>query len=199
MILSNSIVIRRITAYVIDIFIVSVIVGLILSNSGMRVNNYDDDKIDKLINDYASEKINTEEYINKYSDILYDINQESFNDNIVYLVVSIGYFLIFQFLNGGASIGKRIMNIRIVNRKKKNVSFWQLLIRVGLVNQIFSMLLLVIITKMLVGSSFLIGYGVVSMIRSLIIIMCIITLVFGKNNVSLHDKLSKSQVIIDGK
>ena len=89
------------------------------------------------------------------------------------------------------------MKIRIVNSSKGRVSFWQLLIRVSLVNEILAMIILLIIGKMSSGIAFLVGYGSVNLLRNLIVIVCGLTMLFNKNNVALHDKISNSKVIID--
>ena len=61
------------------------------------------------------------------------------------------------------------------------------------------MLLLLIITKILSGYSFLIGYGLISILKNMVVIICGLTLLLSKNHISLHDKLSNSQVIEDVK
>lgn len=199
MMIKNDIVRRRLLAYIIDVFIVSFIVGIILVGRDTRVDEARSRDLMKLIDDYSNETIDTDEYLNKYSNIIYETNQDNFNDNLVYFVIGVGYFLIFQFLNGGCSIGKKLMKIRIVSNDKKDIKFWQLLIRVCLINEILPMLLLLIFTKILSGYSFLIGYGSVSILRNLIVIICGLTLLLSKSHISFHDRLSNSQVIEDGK
>ena len=194
----DSIVIRRMVAYIIDAFIISIIVGIILVGHDTRVDDSRSRDLMDIIDDYSEEKISTEEYLDKYTDVIYETNQDNFDENLIYFVISIGYFFVFQFLNGGATIGKRFMKIRIVDNNKKEVKFWQLLVRVSLINELFPMLLLLIITKVLTGYSFLLGYGIVSIIRSVVVVICVLTLIFSKKHISLHDRLSKSEVIIDG-
>ena len=194
----NNIVRRRLLAYIIDIFIVGLIVSIIMVNHNTSINESRSRELMKIIDDYSNEVISTEEYLNKYSDIVYKTNQDSFDENLMYLVVSVGYFLIFQYLNGGASIGKKMMKIKIVGKKKKEIKFYQLLIRVSLINEILSMLLLLIFTKVLSGYGFLIGYGIVSVLKNIVVIVCGITLLIDKKHIAFHDKLSCSQVIEDG-
>lgn len=188
---------KRIFAFLIDMFIVSFIVSLIFIGKDTRVYDKRNREMMKVINDFSSEKITTEEYLNKYSEIIYLNSQDNFNENLVYLIVSLGYFLIFQYLNGGASIGKSLMKIRIVNRDKKEVKFWQLLVRVGLVNEVFPMILMLIIVKIISGFNFMISYGVVGFLENLILIACVVSLLIRKDGNAIHDILSGSKVIID--
>ncbi|MEE3343662.1 MAG: RDD family protein [Bacilli bacterium] len=191
----DDIVRRRLLAFLIDVFIVSLFVSMIVGSTNDRSDDKNMNRLNEVINDYSNEKINSKEYFDEYGKILYDINQDSFNENIIYFVVSLGYFLIFQYLNNGSTIGKKIMRIRIVNKNKKKVSFLQLLVRVSLVNQLLSMFLLLIFTKYLTGMSFLIGYGIANVVENGIVIVCGMTLVFSKDKIALHDKITNSQVI----
>ena len=90
--------IKRAVAQIIDMFIVSIIISIIsMSFSTSRIEKLNDE-VNNLMNDYVSGDIDSKEYITKYIDITYDINKASINTNLVYLVVCIGYFLIFQYL-----------------------------------------------------------------------------------------------------
>ena len=195
--MNNNIVFRRILAFMIDMFIVGLISSIILSGRDNRVNDKQSKELIKTMNDFTSEKITNEEYIDKYSSIIYEINQDNFDENLIYLIISVGYFLVFQYLNKGSSIGKKLMKIKIVSNKKKDVSLCQLLIRVCLINEVLPMIILLLLVKLSGGISFFMGYGMVSLIENIIIIICGLTLIFNKNNIALHDKISNSQVIYD--
>ena len=195
--MNNNIVFRRILAFMIDMFIVGLISSIILSGRDNRVNDKQSKELIKTMNDFTSEKITNEEYIDKYSSIIYEINQDNFDENLIYLIISVGYFLVFQYLNKGSSIGKKLMKIKIVSNKKKDVSLCQLLIRVCLINEVLPMIILLLLVKLSGGISFFMGYGMVSLIENIIIIIFELTLIFNKNNIALHDKISNSQVIYD--
>lgn len=195
--IERNIVRKRLIAFIIDIFIMSMIVSLVLIGHDTRVDNKRQKELTKIINDYSSEKIDTKQYIEKYSNIIYETNQDNFDENLIYLIISVGYFLIFQYLNGGATIGKRIMKIRVVSKNKKDIKFLQLLIRVSLINEILPMVLLLFVTKLSHGVIFFIEYGIINLFENLVVIGCGLTLIFSKNNISLHDKLSNSVVVSD--
>ena len=195
-IMKKNLVRKRLIAFIIDIFIVGMIASVIFMG-----NNKTDDNVSKeltnLISDYSSEKITTKEYMSKYSDIIYETTETNFNQDLVYLVISVGYFLIFQYLNDGASIGKKIMKIRIVNKNREKISFWQLLIRVCLVNEVLAMTIMLLLVKISSGTTFLIGYGLVNLFRNIIVIICGLSMIIDKKNMALHDKISNSYVIMD--
>lgn len=195
--MKQNIIFKRLMAFMIDMLIVSLIVSLVLTGKDTSINEKRSRELMKVINDYSSEKITMDEYLDKYSGILYEINEDNYNENVVYLIVSIGYFLVFQYLNKGATIGKSLMKIRIVAKKKKTVSLWQLLIRVSLVNEILAMVLLLLLVKTSSGIPFLIGYGLVSLARNIIVVVCGIVMFIRKDNKGIHDIISDSEVIYD--
>ena len=193
--LGNSIVVRRIVAYLIDIFIVGLIVNIILINSNDKALDDLNKEINNIMEDYASEKISTEEYIDNYVDIIYDINKVSVDRNIVYFIVIVGYYLVFQYLNKGASIGKRLMNLRIVSKDKKDINIIQLFVRVALINEMLPLGMSIILVSVCSGMRFMIGYMIISIVKNIFMMMDLIVLIARKDNRAIHDMISYSMVI----
>lgn len=187
--------IKRAVAQIIDMFIVSIIISIIsMSFSTSRIEKLNDE-VNNLMNDYVSGDIDSKEYITKYIDITYDINKASINTNLVYLVVCIGYFLIFQYLNKGATIGKKFMKIRIVNSDNKDITFLQMFIRTSIINEILPMIMIFVLIFLTSGISFFIGYSLISFIENIFVIICIFMILCRKDNLALHDIMSRSMVI----
>lgn len=187
--------IKRAVAQIIDMFIVSIIISIIsMSFSTSRIEKLNDE-VNNLMNDYVSGDIDSKEYITKYIDITYDINKASINTNLVYLVVCIGYFLIFQYLNKGATIGKKFMKIRIVNNDNTDITFLQMFIRTSIINEILPITMMFILVFLTSGISFFIGYSLISFIENIFVIICIFMILCRKDNLALHDIMSRSMVI----
>lgn len=187
--------IKRAVAQIIDMFIVSIISSIIsMSFSTSRIEKLNDE-VNNLMNDYVSGDIDSKEYITKYIDITYDINKASINTNLVYLVVCIGYFLIFQYLNKGATIGKKFMKIRIVNNDNTDITFLQMFIRTSIINEILPMIMIFVLVFLTSGISFFIGYSLISFIENIFVIICIFMILCRKDNLALHDIMSRSMVI----
>lgn len=186
---------KRAVAQIIDMFIVSIIISIISMNfSTSRIEKLNDE-VNNLMNDYVSGDIDSKEYITKYIDITYDINKASINTNLVYLVVCIGYFLIFQYLNKGATIGKKFMKIRIVNNDNTDITFLQMFIRTSIINEILPMIMIFVLVFLTSGISFFIGYSLISFIENIFVIICIFMILCRKDNLALHDIMSRSMVI----
>lgn len=187
--------IKRAVAQIIDMFIVSIIISIIsMSFSTSRIEKLNDE-VNNLMNDYVSGDIDSKEYITKYIDITYDINKASINTNLVYLVVCIGYFLIFQYLNKGATIGKKFMKIRIVSNDNTDITFLQMFIRTSIINEILPITMMFILVFLTSGISFFIGYSLISFIENIFVIICIFMILCRKDNLALHDIMSRSMVI----
>lgn len=186
---------QRGMAILIDVFIVGVIVSII--SAGFSTNKVDklNKELTNLMDEYTSGEIDSIKYIDEYVDIMYDMNKANFNSNLVYLVVCIGYFLIFQYLNEGASIGKKLLRIRIVSNDGKNVNFIQMFIRTSIINEILPMAMMIILIMVSSGKVFFAFYGLINLIENLFIIICVFMVLYRKDKLALHDMMSKSMVI----
>ena len=120
------------------------------------------DEANSLMNDYVSGDISSKEYLSNYMDITYDMNRASLDSNLVYLAICIGYFLIFQYLNRGATIGKSLMRIRVVSSDGSDIGFIQMFIRTSIINEILPMIMLIILVFVSMGVSFFIFYSLIS-------------------------------------
>ena len=186
---------KRFMAQLIDMFIIGLIIGIItMGFSTSRIEKLDEELID-LMDSYTSGEITSDKYIDDYIDIMYDINKVSFNNNLVYLVVCVGYFLIFQFLNKGATIGKKIMRIRVVSNDGVDASFVQMFIRTSIINEIIPISMLLILVMVSSGGLFFIFYSMISVIENIFVIICIFMILYRSDKLALHDMMSKSMVI----
>ena len=186
---------KRFMAQIIDMFIIGLIIGIItMGFSTSRIERLDSELIN-LMDSYTSGEITSDKYIDDYIDIMYDINKASFNNNLVYLVICVGYFLIFQFLNKGATIGKKIMHIRVVSNDGGDAGFVQMFIRTSIINEIIPISMLLILVMVSSGGLFFIFYSMISVIENIFVIICIFMILYRSDKLALHDMMSKSMVI----
>lgn len=116
--------IQRFLAYVIDMILIILIVNII----GSAFNQKQLKELDKELND----KLNTvesveqfyddssEELLNELADIQYRIDKASAPITAVNIIISIGYFIIFQYMNNGQTLGKKLFKIKVQSEKKRN-------------------------------------------------------------------------------
>lgn len=186
---------ERLFAYVIDTFIVVLIVSMISVGFSTTKIEKLNEEANILANNYISGDVSTEEYITDFVEIYYDIGRAGVINNIVYLVVSVGYFLCFQYLNGGASIGKKLMKIRVVSNNKEDVSFLQMFIRTGIINEIIPMFMMILLVFVSNGFTFFTCYSIIGFAYNLFVITCIVMILCRKDMLALHDIMSHSMVI----
>lgn len=96
---------KRLLAYIIDILIISILTTIICSAIPSK-----NEKIEKELNELSVElmekKITTNEYIDKYKDLMYENNKNEKVSTGVAVVLTLAYFVIFQYMNKGQTLGK---------------------------------------------------------------------------------------------
>ena len=106
---------ERMCSYILDAFIVTVIFSLICM--GIDTNETKTEKLMTELDEKLVEKqITPEEYIEEYEILLYDYQKENILSTGISLALTIAYYIVFQYLNKGQTIGKKLMNIKIVDK-----------------------------------------------------------------------------------
>ena len=186
---------KRLVAYMIDMFIVGLVISIISYNFDTTRLEKLSDKSIKLMNSFTNGDISSDKYFSEYADILYKVNKANVNSNLLGLVIYVGYFVLFQFFNGGATIGKKLLKIRVVSQGGGEVSLWQMIVRTSIINGIIPLalsLMLVFTTK---GLVFLTLSSVVGLFENIFVIICVFMLLYKSDCLALHDIMSKSVVI----
>lgn len=158
---------------------------------------YKDDKLisknyDKLLKELDKD------YNKNYKKIYYKLDKYSICYNISYLVVSLLYFVGFNMLTKGATLGKKLFRLRIVNNKDSNekVSVLSYLLRALMLYQpIYYLARLVCISFMSSGNY----YDVVNVIYSIhsYLEFAILTFMIVRlDGRGLHDLLSGTRVAL---
>ena len=107
------------------------------------------------------------------------------------------YFVIFQYLNNGKTIGKAIYKLKVQSYSGKKASFLQLLIRYLILVGILTSIISIVSIFILPMSKCLNVLSVVQSIDNILIISCLLMIIFKKDNRGLHDLLGNTCVIED--
>jgi len=186
---------QRIAAYIIDIIMVSIIT-LILACGIPRSDKYkkavedNDTLVDKILNNE-----NDEDYINKFYENEYFIEKETFSENLIEISITIGYFVIFAFLNKGQTVGKKLVKIRVVSKDETDASYIQLFGRSLIINDCFYAIVSLIIINLIKPNQFLYTIGVLGFVHSLVLICTILMAICRKDKRGLHDIIVKTKVV----
>lgn len=186
---------KRLVAYTIDMFIVGLVISIISYNFDTTRLEKLSDKSIKLMNSFTNGDISSDKYFFEYADILYKVNKANVNSNLLGLVIYVGYFVLFQFFNGGATIGKKLLKIKVVSQGGGEVSLWQMIVRTSIINGIVPLALSLIIVFTTKGLVFLTLSSVVGLFENIFVIICVFMLLYKSDCLALHDIMSKSVVI----
>ena len=187
---------KRIVAYFIDIIIVTVISSL------LTFNIYDSKSYQKqtndyvqLINDYTNQKISKKEYKDKTYDVVYNMNRETIVITIVNVVMTTIYFVVLPYFMEGATLGKKLMNLKIVSIKNDKINMNQFLIRSLLINGIIMNILTILLMLFTSKSIYLKFNDIITYTFGTFYIISFIMILYRKDGRGLHDLLGNTKVI----
>lgn len=184
---------KRALAYTIDI----IILGLILLLVNVIVPKDEKDinvKLDSLNETYLNKEISFNEYLEEYSFISYEIDKSNIIYTIVNIIFVIIYFIMIPFIFNGQTIGKKLMKIKLVKEDKLTIT--SLIIRNLIINGLGYMLLSLTLIHILKPYSYFIITTMLSIIQLILMIVILVGLIKNNNNLILHDRLSKTKVIM---
>lgn len=186
----------RAIAYIIDIIIINIICfGVLLLVPKNDNYEYYSKEYEQIQADYLAEKINTEEYLNKSVDVIYNIDSNNIISLIVQVVIIILYFVVFQFYNKGQTIGKKLMRLRVVSVKDSDLTLNQITYRGLIINSILSNILIIGSLLFLNRDYYYYASSGIQMLSSLIFIVTLIMILFRKDGRGLHDVIANTKVI----
>ena len=190
---------QRFIAYLLDGFIVLIISSIVASGlSTKKIENLEKD-LENLVTSYTQGEITPEEYLKETQELTYEIEKNSTAINIVYVVMNIGYFVIFQFLNKGQTLGKKIMKIKIVDNDEKEPNIIQMIIRTCIINQILPNILVLILVLTISKNAFMNIYSLISMVLYTFVIASSLMILYRNDKLGLHDIMSKTKVVKEGR
>lgn len=187
---------KRIMAYCIDIFIITIISALITRIiPKSELYHEKSNELFEVIQKYTSEEISEDEYFEKANDISYIVSKESQADTIVTLVITIIYFVVFAYYMNGATLGKKMMHITVVSSDDRQLTLNSFLLRSLLVDSILMNILGLFMIMFLTKTLYFKIFDVTSIIFGGLYIVIMIMVLFRKDGRGLHDIFSNTKVI----
>ena len=186
---------ERLGAYIIDTLIISFIFSLICLGFGEYTSN-SKKLMDELDNKLVSNEITTEEYLEEYQGALYNYQKENVLKSSISVALTIAYIVVFQYMNKGQTIGKKILKIRIVDKDTENpVSILRGLLRSFIVYSILSSFLCIIFLYILNKNNYFIGYSTLLILEGIFTLTTIIFVLYRNDGRGLHDMMANTKVI----
>lgn len=196
---------KRVCAYIIDIAIVSFIFMLFSKIELLNPNAEEYDKVYDEFTTYVEKNSTTSDGLknimsgDEYKNFSYRLAKLQIPNSILNIVITFGYFVVFQYLNKGQTVGKRLMKIRVKSKDGKRVGFVQILVRSLLINEIIASIILVIFISTMSQSMYLKANRIVELIDMLIVYGSLGFIMFRPDACGLHDLLMNTVVVNDEK
>lgn len=185
---------QRMSAFLIDYFIVALIVGVFTAfiPTSKEYDNAVKDETN-IITEY-SENQDVNQLLDKFITNSYIISKEGMVFTVINVLVGLAYYGTFVFYNNGQTIGKKIMKIKIESLNG-SLSHSKCLLRCSVINGFFSSSISMIILLFINSSQYLYTVGLLSELQSLMFIVSSFFVLFRKDGRGLHDLLFNTKVI----
>lgn len=187
---------KRVLAYLVDIMIIS-FVSLLLTYFVPTSKNYNklNKEFENLTIDYRNQEVTMEEYLEKGTDINYQLNKEGVPQTIVSTVLSIIYFVVLAYFMNGETLGKKLMKIKITSNNDKKLTMNNYLIRALVIDSVLMNIITIITILLFSKDIYLTSYNIVSYVFSFVYIVSLAMILFSKNGRGLQDILANTKVI----
>ena len=185
---------KRLFAYLLDILILSCIISFISmffnSDNYINLNN----ELNQINNSFINGEIPFETYFNQFYNVNFSLQKELFFYNLVSVVISVLYFVVYPIYNDGQSFGKKIMKIKIISdsdRLFSNSLIFRYLLMDGIGVSIISLCLICFVN----GLYFMIFNSILSFLQFLVVIISIFMVIYRNDKKSLPDLIAGTKVI----
>lgn len=167
----------------------------------------DNDYFGYLIVDAYSDSVITEEeynyiiaeakkiYNEKAPQVYKDAIESNWYSYLIYLVVYFFYFVIFNIITKGITLGKKITGLQIVGLDNREATFGQYLFRSLIAYGYFVYLLELIVPHVIPMKYLMYVVGGLSIVMNFLQIVVSISVISNDDNRGLHDILAKTKVI----
>lgn len=190
---------ERFFAYFIDFLIVTIIISIVGYSLPNNTNKYEEE-LETITDKYLASEITAEVYLDEYMETLYNSQKSNVIESSISVILITAYFVIFQYMNKGQTIGKKLLKIRVVDKDTgKPTSIIKGLLRSIFILNIASGILNIIFIYTLGKSNYFIGYGIIGGIEWIITIITIFFVLYRKDGRGLHDMMANTIVIKEGR
>lgn len=187
---------KRICAYLIDMFILFVFIGI----GAMLTNVTENEKALRLELSEMNEKAVMREtsitsYLFHLSEISQDIDREHVAVGFINLVFVFIYFVFIPYFMEGKTFGKALMKIRVVDESGEEATIHSLVIRNVVLNGLLYLFLSLLFIYIVPGILYLLMISILGIIQLALVIFSVFMVLYRKDGVGLHERLSHTRVV----
>ena len=186
---------KRVVAYIIDYFIVALIASLF---ARVQILNPQYDEYMKEYQNYTEslkEIMTDESEAEKLESMSYDLAKKSININIISLVVSVIYFVGFQFINKGQTLGKKILKLKLIDTENEKLKFYQVLLNSAVINNLVTTGLTILFITYMSKATYLKYSQVLQLLEIGLLLGSLAFMIMRNDGRGLHDLLAKTNVV----
>ena len=195
---SNNIAFKRIIAFVIDYLVITLICSALtyISFINPRYDGYMEaaKQYNEIMQNYANREIDATEATAQISDLSYDIDSNGYVYTIGNVIVIFLYYGVFAYFTKGQTLGKKIMGIKIISNKGKELKLYQYFLRAFILNGVISNLL-TLVAICFKESTYMTIYTFANNFELILMIVLFLMVLFWKDGRGLHDIVAGTKVI----
>ena len=186
---------QRFIAFCIDMILVSLLASIL---SYPFINQEKIEKLEKeeleVIEQIQNDNYDTNASLDAYKTIYYKTARENGLYTLILIFIEIVYFVVYQIIHNGQTIGKKLMKIRIISDTGE-LSTNQMIFRSFISNYI--LLSLINFVFMLFGSKEMYFYisSSFALVQFIIVLISVFMIMNRKNGRGIHDRLVHTTVI----
>ena len=184
---------KRMSAYLIDLIILLIILGLIGLLYKPDVTSLTA-QMDNITLKYANGDISFTSYMTDLSFIYKQIDTINIFLNLINVLYIIAYFVILPYLNHGQTIGKKLMNIEVKARSNQSLSLTSLLIRNLIINGLLYFVTVIICCLIIPDNIYFTVITILGLIQLTLLFISIIMTLTRRDKRGLHDILDGTWV-----
>ena len=187
---------KRICAYLIDMFILFVFIGI----GAMLTNVTENEKALRLELSEMNEKAVMREtsitsYLFHLSEISQDIDREHVAVGFINLVFVFIYFVFIPYFMEGKTFGKALMKIRVVDESGGEATIHSLVIRNVVLNGLLYLFLSLLFIYIVPGILYLLMISILGIIQLALVIFSVFMVLYRKDGVGLYERLSHTRAV----
>lgn len=186
---------QRFAAYFIDMFLITMITSIVtypfINSSAVSKLS---EQSREVMQNYVDQKIDVSTYMSQSIDISFEQARVTGFSSIITITILVLYFIVFQVYQGGQTLGKKMMKIKIVKDDDSILSMNDMIMR-GLLNNFILADILIAIITLMGKNAYFYGSSIVEFIQYLFIIITIFMIIIRKDGKGLPDMFVGTQVI----
>ncbi len=191
---------KRVIAYILDYLVVAMIASLF---ARVQILNPQYDEYMKEYEKYTStlKEIMKDGNIENemLTDMSYSVAKKSVNISIITIVVSLVYFVGFQYLNKGQTLGKKICKIKMIDTKENKLKIYQVLLNSAIINTLITSLLSILFILYLKKSVYFKYSEVLQLVETGILLGSLAFMIMRNDGKGIHDLIANTNVVAEDK